>query len=526
MALISPPSQPLTPDSSGLKWYQGLERYCWIVLIIAALGWLFDTMDQNLYNLVRKPSLTSLIAPGFKEESVPQPKRDAVRKEVVAKYLRDKKKDALEPSDEKAVAGNVRRSLIDAEVSQKGGWINAIFLIGWAVGGFGFGIVGDRLGRVKTMVATILIYALFTGLSGLAPNWWMYAIARFLTALGVGGEWAAGAALVAEVFPQRSRAMALGTLQALSAVGNMMACIITLIIGNLEEYWHIAYFIGFLPAIMVFWVLKSVKEPAAWHEAKAKASLDKEMGALGELFSNPKLRRNTLVAILLATAGVGGLWGIGFFSTDMIMGELRTAYDWSSMSADQTAVANKWIGRQSSMMFLVQQVGAFVGIYLFAIVAERISRRAAFGLWFVIAWVSVLGYFWVLAGSGKNAFVLGMIMAPILGFGTLGPFSGYTIYFPELFPTRLRATGCGIGYNAARVFAAPCALMLGNLSKWYTGYGFSVSSGFAMAATTVSAIYIVGFIGLLIAPETKGKPLPTDADFEIGPVREAERVGV
>lgn len=510
------------PESSGQKWYQGLDRYCWIVLIIAALGWLFDTMDQNLYNLVRKPSLTALIAPTFSEANLPQDLKEKIREEEVAKYLKAANKTALDPAaDGKAVDEAVGRriksevrKLVDADVSQKGGWINAIFLIGWAVGGFGFGIIGDRLGRVKTMVTTILIYAVFTGFSGLAPNWWIYAIARFLTALGVGGEWAAGAALVAEVFPQRSRAMALGTLQALSAVGNMMACVITLIIGNLEQYWYIAYFIGFVPALMVFFILKSVKEPQAWHDAKAKASLDKEMGALSELFSNRKLRRNTLVAILLATAGVGGLWGIGFFSTDMIMNELRTAYDWSSMTTEQVDATNKWIGRQNSMMFLVQQAGAFVGIYLFAILAERVSRRAAFGLWFVIAWASVLGYFWILAGSGKNAFVLGMLMAPILGFGTLGPFSGFTVYFPELFPTRLRATGCGIGYNAARVFAAPCALMLGNLSKWYTGYGFSVSSGFAMAATTVSVIYILGFVGLAIAPETKGKPLPTDADFE------------
>jgi len=501
-------------SAKSQKWYRELDRYCWIVLIIAALGWLFDTMDQNLYNLVRKPSLTSMIAPHYSEANIPQDQKDKIRKEEFAKSPKASYQ-AVDEATNRRVRTEVRK-LVDADVSQKGGWINAIFLIGWAVGGFGFGIIGDRLGRVKTMVTTILIYAIFTGLSGLATNWWLYAIARFLTALGVGGEWAAGAALVAEVFPQRSRAMALGSLQALSAVGNMMACVITLIIGNLEQYWYVAYFIGFLPAIMVFWVLRTVKEPAAWHEAKAKASLDKEMGAISELFSNVKLRRNTIVAILLATAGVGGLWGIGFFSTDMIMGELRSAYDWSAMSPELTAATNKWIGRQNSLMFLVQQVGAFFGIYLFAVVAERVSRRSAFALWFVIAWASVLGYFWLLAGSGKNAFVLGMMMAPVLGFGTLGPFSGFTVYFPELFPTRLRATGCGIGYNAARIFAAPCALMLGNLSKWYAGYGFAGGNAFAMAATTISTIYIVGFIGLAFAPETKGKALPEDKDFEVG----------
>lgn len=471
MALITNTEKSPLPDPSGLKWYQGLDRYCWIVLIIAALGWLFDTMDQNLYNLVRPASMRSLLIKDF---------TDPVTKAV----------------DEVA---------LKAAADQKGAWINAIFLIGWAVGGFGFGVIGDRLGRVKTMVATILMYAIFTGLSGLAWNWQIYAVARFLTALGVGGEWAAGASLVAEVFPQRSRAMALGSLQALSAVGNMMAAIITLILGNLDRYWPIAYFIGFLPALLVFWILRSVKEPQAWQDAKAQSALGKEMGAISELFTNRLLRRNTLVAIMLATAGVGGLWGIGFFSTNMIDGELRAA-GWAKAE----------IGRAMSVMFFLQQVGAFIGIYLFAMFAEKTTRRAAFGLWFVIAWASVLGFFWGLAGAGGKAFVLSLILAPILGFGTLGPFSGFTVYFPELFPTRLRASGCGIGYNAARVFAAPFAVLLGNLSKFYATHGFVGGKAFAMAATTVSVVYLLGFVALIFAPETKGKPLPEDADFEVG----------
>lgn len=460
---------PLNQDGKQLKWYQGLDRYCWIVLTIAALGWLFDTMDQNLYNLVRPASMRQLLI-----------------------------KDFTTIVDGVAVVDEVA---LKAAADQKGAWINAIFLLGWAVGGFGFGVIGDRLGRVRTMVTTILIYALFTGMSGLAWNWQIYAVARFLTALGVGGEWAAGAALVAEVFPQRSRAMALGSLQALSAVGNMMAAVITLILGNLDKYWPIAYFIGFLPALLVFWILKSVKEPQAWQDAKAQSGLGKEMGAISELFTNRLLRRNTLVAILLATAGVGGLWGIGFFSTNMIDGELRAA-GWEKSE----------IGRAMSIMFFLQQVGAFVGIYLFAMFAEKVTRKAAFGLWFVLAWGSVLGFFWGLSGTGSKAFVLSLILAPILGFGTLGPFSGFTVYFPELFPTRLRASGCGIGYNAARVLAAPFAIMLGNLAKWYGGGG----RGFAMAATTVSFVYVVGFIALMFAPETKGKPLPEDRDFEEG----------
>src|SRR5690606_33705585 len=159
-------------EEQNLKWYQGLDRYCWVVLIIAALGWLFDTMDQNLFNLVRNPSI-----------------RDLLSAEI---------QDPVE---------------LTARTQQVSGWITAFFLVGWSVGGFIFGILGDRLGRTMTMILTILIYAGFTGLSALSWNWESYAFMRFMTGLGVGGEWAAGAAIVAEVFPERSRPMALGTLQ-------------------------------------------------------------------------------------------------------------------------------------------------------------------------------------------------------------------------------------------------------------------------------------------------------------------------
>src|SRR5688572_2933622 len=216
-------------DGAGLKWYQGLDRYCWVVLIIAALGWMFDTMDQNLMNLVRVPSLNELLF-----------------KDTPAKDLTDAQK---------------------AIVKQHSGYVTSIFLLGWAAGGFLFGIIGDRLGRTRTMIITILIYAIFTGASGLVHSFPMYALMRFITALGVGGEWAAGAALVAEVFPSRSRPMALGLLQALSAVGNMMASVITLIIGAVASEasqaasWRWAYFVGAVPALLVLWIRTAVKEP-------------------------------------------------------------------------------------------------------------------------------------------------------------------------------------------------------------------------------------------------------------------------
>jgi len=457
---------PQLQNAAGLKWYQGLDRYCWIVLLIAALGWLFDTMDQNLMNIVRVPSLNELLY-----------------KDTPASQLSIEQK---------------------ADVKKHGGYITSIFLLGWAAGGFIFGMVGDRLGRTRTMMLTILVYAIFTGGSGLVHSFGSYAFMRFMTALGVGGEWAAGAALVAEVFPSRARPMALGLLQALSAIGNMLASVITLVIAQVAtdaqqaSSWRWAYFVGAVPALLVIWIQSSVREPEKWHEAKRQAALGKELGNITHLFTHPVLRRNTIAAALMATAGVCAVWGVGFFSVDFVREELRAG-----------GLVQKAIDTRVSIMFFCQQVGAFLGIYLFAVFSERFSRKEAFYFWFGLAWASVMIFFWGIVGSGPGAFVRGVILAPILGFGTLGPFSGYTVYFPELFPTRLRATGCGFCYNAARILAAGGPFALG----WLSAH-FIKSGGFAAAASVVTCIYFVGIVGTLMAPETKGKPLPEDKDFE------------
>lgn len=447
-ALVMSYSQ--TSARPTLRWYQGLDRYCWLVLMIAALGWLFDTMDQNLFNLVRTPSLTSLLAKSYTD-----PK------------------------------------LLEAAVKGAGGLMTAIFLLGWAVGGFIFGILGDKLGRRTTMVLTILIYAIFTGLNGLAVDLWTYGATRFFTAVGVGGEWAAGAALVAEVFPDRSRPMALGLLQALSTVGNISAALITLVIsstlGGLQDHWRLVFFIGAAPALLVLWIRRSVKDPEQWVAAKEHAHTAAELGNFRELWTDPVLRRNTIAGVMMAAAGVGALWGIGFFSIDLLTLELR---DYKTKAE---------IGQLTSTMFILQNVGSFFGIYGFAMFAERLGRRPAFFLWFALAWGAILLFFWGISGRGAGAASLAMILAPVLGFCTLGPFSGYSVYFPELYPTRLRATGCGFCYNSARVLAAGAPFLLGSLSQ---------QVGYAMAATAVSFVYIFGFIGAAIGPETRGKALP------------------
>jgi MFS family permease len=434
----------------NLQWYQGVSRYAWLVLTIAALGWLFDTMDGNLFNLVAQRSISDLLR------------------------------------------GTVPEDQLQNAVNSWRGWITSVFLLGWAVGGFVFGILGDRIGRTRTLIITILIYAGFTGLCGFATSVQQYMVFRFLTALGVGGEFAAGVALVAEVFPNRSRPMALGLLQALSAVGNMLAAFIVYFVRDYN--WRTVFFIGVLPALLVVWIRRSVREPEKWQQAREEAHQDgtrKELGNIAELWHDPVLRRNTIAGVLLAVAGVGGLWGVGFWLKDL----MDIAFKPLNLTPDVRS-------NYGTMAFLVQQIGAFFGILAYALLSERVGRKPALFLFFVLAFGAVQGTFWFV-----NSFATAMIWAPLLGFCALAPFSAYCVYFPELYPTRLRATGVGFCYNCARIFAAIAPISLGSLAGQFAAtHGATV--GFRMAASIVACVYVVGLIGLAFAPETRGKPLP------------------
>jgi MFS family permease len=264
--------------NSNEPWWKELNSYHWFVLIVAALGWLFDTMDQQLFNLARRPAMQELLAPPGGTASA----------EDVAKYS---------------------------------GIATMIFLMGWAAGGLGFGILGDRIGRAKTMLWTILIYSAFTGLSALSVGFWDFALYRFLTGLGVGGEFAVGVSLVAEVMPARARPFALGLLQALSAVGNITAALVGIVLfemeekGSVESAWRIMFVIGTLPALLAILIRRKLKEPERW-QSLSDDEMKRKLGSYSELFG-PKWRSNALFGMLLAFSGVVGLWGIGFFSVDL-----------------------------------------------------------------------------------------------------------------------------------------------------------------------------------------------------------------
>src|SRR5438132_7654986 len=274
-----PPATLIPPRG---PWFRELNRYHWFVLIVAALGWLFDTMDQQLFNIARRPAIRALLAPS----------------------------PGVEPDK--------------ATIATYSGYATSIFLIGWGTGGLIFGILGDLLGRARMMMVTILLYSLFTGLSALSTGFWDFALYRLLTGLGVGGEFAVGVSLVAEVMPERARPFALGLLQALSAVGNITAAVSSIILAHLAragitgESWRLMFLIGTVPAFLTIFIFRRLQEPERWKAIAAAQSIRQRLGAyFTELFQNPRWARNAIIGLILASSGIIGLWAIGFFSIDL-----------------------------------------------------------------------------------------------------------------------------------------------------------------------------------------------------------------
>ncbi len=413
-----------TAVQSRYAWYKELNRYHWFVLTVASLGWLFDTGAQQLFNIARVPAIRELLG--------------------------------AKPGD----------AAMARMVSEQAGYATMIFMIGWATGGVLFGILGDRVGRAKTMIMTILLYSVFTGMSMLATGILDFNIYRFLCGLGVGGQFAVGVALVAETMPDRARPYALGLLQALSAVGNMLAALTGIALGQLEQSgviasaWRWMFLAGATPAPLALIVFKKLKEPDSWLKARAEK---KRMGSFGDLFADPRWRRNSIVGMLLAFAGVVGLWGIGFFSFDLLRPVLEKTFKAEGLSG--AAMAGKtttWIGITS----LLQNIGAFLGINAFTYLTSYTGRKKAFAISFVAAMLMTAYTFWRLKDFADIFW-----MIPLMGFTQLALFGGYAIYLPELFPTRLRSTGTSFCYNVGRLVAAVGPLALGLLtSRVYAGY--------------------------------------------------------
>jgi MFS family permease len=582
------------------SWYKQFNQYHWFVLIVCTLGWMFDCFDQQLFNLARKTAVTSLL--GVEE-------------------------------------GN---PLVD----QYSTIATSVLLIGWATGGIIFGILGDRIGRAKTIIFTLLAYSVFSGLSGYAPNLWAFLALRFLAGLGVGGQFAIGVTLVSESIPENTRTQALGMLQALSAVGNIAAGLIYLFAvqyifrNSANEVWRYIFTVTVFPAvILVVLVLRYLHEPEAWLKAHAERKSPGKKGGMTEMLTDPRWAKRATIGLLLAAAGVLGLWAIGVFSNDLTQtvfrknalkedlaegknkidrvfavqlvnsgdklnklgdqvlqikpkqlidsnpdepdaqmlvsgvkelyrnwlkgrnqgqSEERNVADAVSYRQDMPITPEKVLAylsqktathepqtaedlkRREALLaagtpdappletqltallerqkqhdrfalswtcvnLILFNIGAFFGIYAFAKVTHFIGRRPTFAIFFLIDAACTIIYFLFMKQRSQLYW-----MSPMLGFAQLSVYGGYAIYFPELFPTRMRSTGTSFCYNFARYIGAAGCFSLGLLATAFYGsnLGCDEVARFRYAGVTMCACFLVGLITLFFAPETKDQPLP------------------
>jgi MFS family permease len=370
-------------------------------------------------------------------------------------------------------------------VAYTGGSILACKLFAWGLGGIVFGVVADRIGRSRTMIVTVLIYSIFTGLSGLAQNWWQLAILQALAGIGIGGEWAAGAALVAETWPEKTRARAMQVMQMSFAFGVFLAALLNLLIGPFG--WRWVLLAGASPALITLFIRRFVPEPARWNIIRRQRQIaasegvpDTAMGTFLAIFASG-MRRRTIVGALIAAAMMIGSWGTA---------TLLPIWIHQLLGPDRAALAVK----VTSQSFMLTTVGAVVGYLSLIWLTDAVGRR----------W----SYFLIVVGcAGANLFMFTQVKGidalfrfmPVYGFFAIGGFGTFAAHLPELFPTRVRATGLGFCWNMARVFTAAGPFLSGML----VGVFGSVPSAGAMVAW----IYVIGIAAIWFGPETKGVPL-------------------
>lgn len=452
---------------SNGPWWRSLTPYHWFVFAMAAMAWTFDCLDQQLFILFRQTALQNLMPTGT----------DPI---VIKKFA---------------------------------GYATSIFVAGWATGGLIFGSLGDKFGRAKMLTVTVLLYSIFTGLSAFSKGWLDFAIYRFVTGLGVGGVFGLAVALVADSLPDNARVAALGLLQALSALGNITAGLVSIWVGKLvgsgaitsDSSWKMAFLLGAIPAFLCVFIQLRLKEPEKWVKAHAvsKAS-GRKMGSYRTLLGEARWRKPALLGMLLCISGVIGLWGIGFFSPELV-GDVITISlrDKGLESSEIAGAAAHWKGING----IVQNTGAFFGMIAFAWFAQRAGRKPAFVIGFLGALVATWCFFQFFNGVGD------IWMSGVMGFFQLALFAGFAIYLPELFPTSLRSTGTSFCYNVGRFLAASGPFTMGLLQESLAkGATTPAEKLVAFRATCqwMSLIFLLGLIVLFFLHETKGKLLPEE----------------
>jgi MFS family permease len=434
-------------------WYAGATRNQWLALLAALLGWAFDGFEMGIFPQVSQPALIELL--GLQDEH--------------AKTKDDSLSDA-----QKAAA----RQTVQEPVRAYNGLLSAAFLIGAALGGFFFGWLGDRVGRVRAMVLSVLTYAVFTGLCGFVAAPWHLAVLRFIASLGMGGEWALGVALVMETWSSHARPVLAGLIGAASNVGFLLAALPGKVLST-EQSWRVILILCAFPALLTFLLRMFVPESEKWVKA---VSVGPKPG-LGEIFTKGLRFRAFLgaglgaVALLATWGGVQWipLWVGSTPNSDALKGDVQI---WSAL-------------------------GAIVGSFLGSALAARFPRRVAY---FVLCAASLAVCEYLFVGlrdtdfGDRYAVVWFLATVFLVGAFSASFYGWLPLYLPELFPTRVRATGQGFCFNSGRVIAAAGVLLV--------TFGVDLKGNYAQASALVCSVYVIGLLLAWLLPETRGQPLP------------------
>jgi len=399
-----------------------------MVLAAAFLGWMFDGLEMGVFPLAARPALQDLLH----------------------------------------VTG-------DKLVGQWMGYITALFLIGAACGGLIFGWLGDRIGRVRTMILSVLMYSLFTGTCYFVTAPWQLGLFRFLAALGMGGEWSLGVALVMECWPEKRRPLLAGLIGAAANFGFGLIGAVAIRYKVTTDSWRWVMLAGAVPALLVLFISIFVPESERW-----KASVQKGASRpIREIFS-ASLRKTTFLAVAFASIALIVTWGI---------------VQWIPSWADQMTGGK--VPAVKAIIQVLSSVCAIIGCLVAPLIGERLGRRPVY---FGLCLVSLLLCLF-LFNTFTTYNLWFCVTVGLIGCSTAAFYGWLPLYLPELFPTRVRATGQGLSFNFGRILAAFGALGTGQLMQFFEG-------SYAKAGTTISLIYLLGLVLIWFAPETKGQPLP------------------
>jgi MFS family permease len=480
------------------RWYHGINRGQWLAMIAAVLGWMFDGFEMGLHPLVAGPALQDLLRNEVRDDvqerlagidnSAERARLDAALA-TPGRQMFGAVKSALKQSPALTAETNAGlQKALESRIDNWNAYITAVFLFGAAGGGVVFGWLGDRIGRTKAMMWSVLAYSLFTGLGGFSLNPWHLGLCRFLAALGMGGEWALGVALVMETWPAKARPMMAGFIGAAANIGFLLVALVSLLINvsiGGELNWRYLMFIGVLPALLTFLIRLFVPESEKWKHAIANMPKPR----VKEIFA-PGLARRTILAILICGVALLGTWG---------------AVQWIPLWAIRfNETAEHPVKYAKEFAQIPSALGACIGTLLAGVIAGGIARRPMYAALCVAALASAMALFRFEQFFGSISIsMLFLVLVFLVGVTSASFYGFFPLYLPELFPTRVRATGQGLSYNFGRIFAGVGTfVILGPLGDFYKG------ANLAPTLAVVSLIYIVGLVFIWFAPETHGKPLP------------------